>query len=342
MQIVSHTTLRELICQIFEKSGAPPDQAKIVSDHLVDANLAGHDSHGVIRAVGYSRGMGAVTPTSKYEVVKETPVTTIIDAHGGLGIVAGLKAMELAIEKARTHTFGAVGIHHAGHKGRIGDFPPRAAKEGMVGIALLNGGGRLMSPFGGTERRLPPNPISVSFPRKNGEPIMLDITMSVVAGGKIDIKRAREQKIPEGWLIDTEGQPIFDPNRMGEAAILPLGGFQFGHKGFGLGFIVDALAGGLTWAGCSRQSPTRGANGFLAIAIKIEDFIAPEEFEQEVEYLIEWVKSSKKLPGVEEIYVPGEVEQVHQEKRKKEGIPIEEPTWNQIVKRAQELDISVP
>jgi len=336
MPIVSHTTLRELICQIYEKSGAPPDEAKIVADHLVDASLSGHDSHGVMRARWYTWG------DAKYEVVKETPVTSIIDARGGVGIVTALRAMELAIEKARHHTFGAVGVYGSSHKGRIGDFPPRAAKEGMVGIALLNGGGRLMPPFGGTERRLPPNPISVSFPRKNGEPIMLDITMSVVAGGKIDVKRVRNEEIPEGWLIDNEGKPVFDPNRMGEAAILPLGGFQFGHKGFGLGFIVDVLAGGLTWAGCSRQSPTRGANGFLAIAIKIEDFIDLEEFEQEVEYLVEWVKSSKKLPGVEEIYVPGEVEQLHRAKRLKEGIPVEEPTWNEIVKRAQELGVPVP
>jgi len=277
---------------------------------------------------------------AKYEIVKETPVTAVIDAHGAVGIVAGFRAMELAIEKARHHTFGAVGIYHSSHKGRIGDFPPLAAKEGMVGIALLNGGGRLMSPFGGTERRLPPNPISVSFPRKNGEPIMLDITMSVVAGGKIDVKRVNKEKMPEGWMIDSEGKPVFDPNLRSEAAILPLGGFQFGHKGFGLGFIVDALAGGLTWAGCSRQNPTRGANGFLAIAIKIEDFIDLEEFEQEVEYLIEWVKSSKKLPGVEEIYVPGEVEQVNREKRLKEGIPVPDEVWEDIVKWAKGAGVS--
>ena len=336
MPIVSHTTLRELICQTYEKSGAPPDEAQIVADHLVDASLAGHDSHGVMRARWYTWG------DAEYEIVKETPVNAIIDASGAVGIVSGFRAMELAIEKARGHTFGAVGIYGSGHKGRIGDFPPRAAKEGMVGIAFLNGGGRLMSPFGGTERRLPPNPLAVSFPRKNGEPIMLDITMSVVAGGKIDVKRVNKEKMPEGWMIDSEGEPVFDPNLRGEAAILPLGGFQFGHKGFGLGFIVDALAGGLTWAGCSRQNPTRGANGFLAIAIKIEDFIDLEEFEQEVEYLIEWVKSSKKLPGVEEIYVPGEVEQVNREKRLQEGIPIPDEVWNDIVKWAQGFGVPMP
>jgi len=275
-----------------------------------------------------------LSPQNRDEIVKETPVTAIIDAHGGVGIVAALKAMELAVKKAHSHTFGAVGVHHLGHAGRIGDYPPRAAKEGMIGIALLNGGGRLTAPFGGTEIRLPPNPLSVSLPGKVGEPILLDMTMSVVAGGKVDVKKVKNEKLPEGWLIDDEGKPVLDANKLGEAAILPLGGFQFGHKGFGLGFIIDALAGGLTWAGCSRERPTRGAN--------IEDFIPIEEFKQEVEYLVEWVKSSKKLPGIEEIYVPGEVEQLHKEKRLKEGIPIEEPVWNEIVEKAQKLNVPIP
>ncbi|MCS6858884.1 MAG: Ldh family oxidoreductase [Abditibacteriales bacterium] len=347
MPVVNHTELLSLTRQMFEKAGASPEEAAVVAEHLVEANLVGHDSHGVIRAVGYARGMQkSFVPASAHEVVKETPATAVINAHGGLGIVAARRAMDLAIEKAKRCTFGAVGVHRCTHTGRIGAYPPRAAAQGMIGIALLNGGGRFTAPFGGTEGRLPPNPIAVSIPRKNGEPVMLDITTSVVAGGKIELKRARGEPLPEGWMIDAEGNYVTDPHRRwgrssDPAAVLPLGGFQFGHKGYGLGFIVDCLAGGLTWAGCSQEPPTRGGSGFLALAIKIEDFIPLDEYLQEVEALIAFVKSSRTLPGVEEILIPGELEQRTRAQREREGIFIEEETWNALMATARELGVHV-
>ena len=344
MPVVSHTVLSDLINATFVKAGAPPDEARIVTDHLIESSLMGHDSHGVLRAPGYARGMQkGVSPASNYEVVKETPATRVINAKGGLGIVSSYKAMEGAVEKARTRTFGAVGVHRCGHCGRLGAFPVIAARAGMIGLCFLNGGARFTAPFGGTSRRLPPNPLSVAFPRKDGEPVMLDITTSVVAGGKIQVKQAREERLPEGWMIDAEGNAVDDPNRfMKDAAVLPLGGFQFGHKGFGLGMVMEALAGGLTWAGCSREQPTRGASGFLAMAIHIEDFIDLTEFEQEIEHLVAWVKSSARLPGVSEIFVPGDVEQRAREKRMREGIYVEEKTWGELVTVARELGVDVP
>ena len=345
MSIIHHDELRKCVCQIFERSGTPTDEAKIVSDHLVEANLAGHDSHGVIRATGYARGMQkGVTPKEKHEVVKESPTIGIIDAHGGLGIVAALAAMEMAIEKARSHTFGFVGTYNMGHVGRLGDYPPRAAMEGMIGIALLNGVGRFVHPFGGTERRIPPNPLSIAVPRQNEVPALLDITTSVVAGGKFDVKRARKQNLPEGWLVDSEGEPVTDAQRVRDdqtTAVPPLGGAQFGHKGFGLAFMVDAIAGGLTRAGCSKAPPNIGGNGFLAIVIKIDDFIPLDTYTQEIEGLVEWVKSSAKSPGVQEIYIPGEVEQRNRERMLRDGIFIEDTTWNEIAEMARSLDIDV-
>lgn len=347
MPILRHDDLQRMIYEMFVKSGAPGEEAKIISDHLIEASLVGHDSHGVIRARGYALGMQrGVNPSTNYKVVKETPATAVIDAQGGLGIVAAQKAIDMAIQKAKICTFGAVGMHHVTHTGRIGAFPVRAAKEGLIGICLLNGGGQLMAPFGGTARRLPPNPLSVAIPRQEAEPIMLDMTTSVVAGGKVELKMARGEKLPEGWMIDKEGKAVTDPTTIwrnrDDSAILPLGGLQFGHKGFGLGIVVDVLAGALSWAGCSQQKPTRGANGFLAIAIKIEDFIPLAEFVREVEALVDWVKSSPKLPGVSEIYVPGEIEQVTKQKRLKEGIYIEEITWKGLVEVAESLGVVVP
>jgi uncharacterized oxidoreductase len=348
MTVINYEALQTMVTQMFEKAGAPPEEAAMVAHHLVEANLMGHDSHGVIRTVGYVRGMQkGVRPASAHEIVKETPATAVINARGGLGIVAAQKAMDMAIEKARRCTFGAVGIHRCTHTGRIGAYPPRAAAQGMIGLALLNGGARFTAPFGGTEGRLPPNPMAAAIPRKNAEPIMLDMTTSVVAGGKIEVKRARGEALPEGWMIDREGNAVTDAHRPwgrsdDPAAVLPLGGFQFGHKGYGLGFIVDCLAGGLTWAGCSQEPPTRGGSGFLVVAIKIEDFIALDEYTQEVERLVDFVKSSRTLPGVKEILVPGELEQRTMEQRKREGIFIEDETWNVMVETARELGVAIP
>jgi uncharacterized oxidoreductase len=346
MPTIHHDVLRNYVCRIFERAGTPLNESRIVSDHLVDANLSGHDSHGVIRAAGYARGMRkGVTPKAKHEVVKENHAMAIIDAHGGLGIVAALTAMEMAIEKARSNTFGLVGTYNMGHVGRLGDYPPRAAREGMIGIALLNGVGRFVHPFGGTERRIPPNPLSIAVPRQNSAPALLDITTSVVAGGKFDVKRARGEQLPEGWLIDSQGKPVTDPNRVRDdeaTAVPPLGGTQFGHKGFGLAFMVDALAGGLTRAGCSKAPPNTGGNGFLAMAIKIDDFIPLDTYTQEIEGLVEWVKSSAKAPGVQEIHIPGEIEQLNRERMIKEGIYIEDASWRDMAEIARSLDVDVP
>ena len=344
MAIISHTVLRQFSYQIFQNAGATEEDARIVADHLVDANLAGHDSHGVIRMPGYARGVkdGGIKPSTSYEIVKETPTTAVIDGKGSFGIALTLKVTEMAIEKARNYTFGAIGIHRCSHIGRLGDYPPRIAKHGMAGFVLLNGGGRFTAPFGGTGRRLPPNPLAFSAPIDDEKCIMLDMTTSVVAGGKIDIKRARGQELPEGWVIDPDGKPMLDPNDFAKGAALPLGGLQFGHKGYGLAMMIDVLAGGLSWAGCSCQSPTRGASGVLVMAINISSFIELNQFQQEVQGLIEWVKSSPKFPGFEEIYYPGEIEEVEREKREREGIYIEDETWHRITAIAEELGVPVP
>lgn len=333
MPLVNHEELRELTTERFERAGALPEEARIVADHLVDSNLCGHDSHGVVRVPGYVRYISrGVTPSSGYEIVRETPATAVIDAGGGLGAVAARRAMEMAMAKASERSFGAVGLHHCGHTGRLGDYPPRANEQGLIGACLLNGGGKFVAPFGGVEGRLPPNPFSVGIPRRGHPPILLDMTSSVVAGGKVDLKRIRGEQIPEGWMIDREGNWVshVDETWLQTAAVLPLGGLQFGHKGFGMGIVIDCLAGGLTRAGCSAEQITRGGSGFIAIAINIADFVEPDEFLDEVERLVEWTKSSRLYPGCNEILMPGEFEWRTREQRLQEGIPVDEPVWRRM------------
>ena len=185
MPIVSHDVLRKFVYDIYRGAGGTEEDARIVSDHVVDSNLAGHDSHGVINAPNYIGGMAGGPAADKMEIVRESGAATVINVNGALGMVAARKAMEMAVEKAESCTIGAVGLHRCGHAGRMGEYPPIAARAGMIGIVLLNGGGRFMHPHGGSSRRLPPNPIAISVPRQGGEPLLLDITLSVVAGGKL-------------------------------------------------------------------------------------------------------------------------------------------------------------
>ena len=210
-------------------------------------------------------------------------------------------------------------------------------------MVMLNGGTRFTAPFGGTGRRLPPNPIAISVPTLNGPAMMLDITTSVAAGGKVEVARARGKQLPEGWLVDAEGNTVTDPNPFmdGEVAMLPLGGAQ-GYKGYGLGLMIDAIAGGLSWAGCSTAQPTRGGSGWLALAIKIESFIDIDEYKREIQKLIDWVKSSPTMPGVDKIYLPGELEEEIRHKREAEGVYIEEKTWQTLVAAGNELRVPVP
>ena len=345
MPVVSPEDLRALGYEIFENAGLPSDQAMIVADHLVDANLTGHDSHGIIRMPGYARSInsGDIKPAGNHKVVRESPASLTIDANGGIGIVVANQAMQMAVDRAREFTLGAVAVHRSSHIGRLGDFPPRAAEQDCIGELLLNGGGRFTAPFGGTARRLPPNPISISVPTLNGPPMMLDVTTSMVAGGKIDVYLARNESLPQGWLIDGEGNEVTDPQafRDGKAAMRPLGG-PVGHKGYGLGMMIDAIAGGLSWAGCSAEKPTRGGSGYLALAIRIDRFIDLDEFKKEIQILIDWVRSSPTLPGVEKVYLPGEIEDQTRRQRERDGIFVEDSTWEDILEVSAELGVAVP
>ena len=345
MPLIQHTPLRVLSQALYEAVGVPSDQAKIVTDHLVDANLFGHDSHGSIRTPGYLKSIqkGSIKPVSKLNIIRESSTTAVIDAENTLGIVVAHKAMKMAVDKAREHSLGAVAVHQASHIGRLGDYPPIAAEHGCIGLLILNGGARFTAPFGGTARRLPPNPIAVSVPTPNGKPLMLDITTSMAAGGKVDVFRARGQKLPEGWLINEKGEVVTDPNafRDSNVAMLPLGG-PMGHKGYGLAVMIDAIAGGLSWAGCSADQPTRGGSGFLAIAIRIDAFIDLDEYLKEIGKLCDWIKSSPTAPGVNRIYLPGEIEWEKRAEREAEGIFIEDETWSNLCEAAKELNVEMP
>ena len=346
MPIVREEVLRPLAFDIFAAAGIPEEDARIVADHLVDSHLAGHDSHGTWFLPGYARQMrDRYVRWEEREVVRDTPCLTVIDGRGANGIVAVTRAVDLAVEKARAATFGFVGLNSVTHIGRLGDYPPRIAEQGMIGMVWLNGGGLFMAPYGSADRRLRPEPIAFSAPRRDGAPFMLDMTMSVVAGGKIEQKIVRGEPLPDGWVIDRDGGYVSDAGLYhGDAennAVLPLGGLQFGHKGHGLAMMVEMLVGPLSHAGCTKQDGG-GGQGVMVLAIDIRAFTTLDDYVEEVEALAAWVRSARPLPGFPQVCAPGEIEEETRARRRAEGFEIPDATWREIAAVAGELGVEMP
>ncbi len=352
MPIVQHGVLRSLSSDIFKAAGVPEEDARIVSDHLVNSDLCGHESHGVWRIPRYVGDIKKrYVKWEEHEVLRETRSIAVIDGRGANGIVAVTRVRDIAVEKARASTIGVVGLHHVTHIGRLGDYPPRIAEQGMVGMVWTNVGGVFVAPFGSADRRLGPNPMAFAVPRRDGPPFMLDMSLSVVAGGKVRQKQVRNEPIPEGWLVDqqgryaTEGREFDNP----EVGVLPLGGLQFGHKGHGLAMMIEMIVGPLSLAGCTigmgaaqGWGAGRDAGGIMVLAIDIESFTDLDTYAEQVEGFVQWVKSARPLPGVKEVYAPGEIEEETRQRRLTEGIDIPEPTWAAIGAVAGELSVRMP
>ena len=207
-------------------------------DHLVESNLFGHDSHGAIRFYEYARAVreGRFQPRAVPVVVEEYPCLAVVDAKGAMGQVGATFAAKLASEKARIHGVGCVALRNTSHIGRAGAYPLMAAREGLIGLIFVNAGhlGYQIAPFGGIDGRLSTNPIAFAAPRREAEPILVDLTTSVVAEGKVRVAINSGHQVPEGWLIDSEGNPTVDPGDFSAdppGAILPMGGVV-AHKGF--------------------------------------------------------------------------------------------------------------
>ena len=347
MPVFSPDQLRKTTADVFAAFDVPADEAELVAKFLVKSNLMGHDSHGVIRLPQYVKDIksGNIVPGAEVEVVSESPSHAVLNGNWGFGYTLAVKAMDIAIDKATDCGMSAVGMHQCNHIGRLGGYPAMAAERGMISMLTVNAHGAAAStvPWGGTARRLPTNPICYALPCGEDWPLLLDMTTSVMAEGKVRVKKNRGEPTPEGWLIDSDGNPTTDPNKYYDSprgAFLPLGGIV-GHKGFGLGMVVDILSGVLTGAGTTRENVTRIGNGVFMTVIDIKRFVELDEFKRQVDEFIAYVKSSPTMPGVDEILVPGEVEAKEEAKRLRDGIFVEDETWGQIVELAGEKGLKL-
>ena len=242
------------------------DEARVVAELLVEANLVGHDSHGVIRIPQYLGQVeaGDIVPDAAVEVAHEAPTLAVLDAHWGFGQVAMSRGVDMGLEKAQATGMAAISVRQANHVGRLGSYVERIAEETAIALMFVNGAPVCrMAPWGGREARHGTNPIAMAFPSRSGPPVVLDMTTSAVAEGKVRVQRNRGAEVPDGWLLDAEGQPTNDPNTLyadPPGTILPLGG-SLGHKGYGLNVASRVVGRCVGWGWVHRPGsalPQRG------------------------------------------------------------------------------------
>lgn len=345
MPTLDPAQLTTFASEIFVKSQIPAEVARPVAESLVLANLCGHDSHGVIRIIEYTDWVkrGWIDPAGKLEVVQERPCILQCDGHYGFGQVVGRDAIQRGIEKAKQEGACIVSLRRAGHLGRIGEYMEMAADAGLASFGMTNthGGGILVAPHGGCERRLSANPVAGGAPRTDGDNLVMDISTCTIAEGKIKVARNKGEHLSPGLFVNSQGQPATDPEEYyadPPGAILPMSG----HKGFALSMFCEVFAGALTGAGCSKASVTRVNNAFMAFLLDPAAFCGEEFFTTEVDGLGRFVKSSRLLAGFDEILLPGEPEGRSKAKRESTGIAIDDTTWKKICNVAEQFGAAIP
>ncbi len=322
--VVQREELLNLARKIFIAKGVPESEANLVADVLVEANLRGHGSHGVIRIPKWVSGLeaGAINPVAKVETVRETQASALLDGGRALGPVIGGQASDMAIHKATSVGIGIVVVRKASHIGMLGYYTEYMSRQGVIGICMTNTESG-MAPFGTADKILGTNPLSIGVPARD-HPMILDMSTSVVARGKIVVALENGEKIPLGWALNKDGDPTTDPRDALEGVLLPLGGM----KGSGLAIMVDILTGALAGQAVGKDvrgtfdMQHAGTKGDMFMAIKLSAFIDPERFLNTVESLKNQIKSAKKAKGVDQILLTGEYEYLMRKKRCKEGIPI--------------------
>jgi len=323
--------LKTIAARLLEGAGASDHEAAIVAGHCVDANLAGHDSHGIMQIPTYIDrvNQGHIVPGTELEIIKDTPTTTVVNGNWGFGYVVSERAMQTTIDKARQSNVAATTVFQQSHVGRVTDYPLMAARAGMIGIMTADSGrtSKSVVPFGGREPRLGTNPICIAMPSDREGPIFIDGATSAVAAGKVAVAVARQQPIPEGWVVDPDGNPTTDPADLGRGgALLPLGGPE-GHKGYGLSVMVEIFSGILTGLGYGSDTSERHNDGCFMAVFNVEAFRPLAEFKREVADFAAYLKSSQPAEGFTEVYYPGEPEHLRTQKLLAEGIYVEDSTW---------------
>lgn len=338
-------SLERAAFEIFKASGSPEAEARLIASRLLKSNLAGHDSHGVIRIPFYMRLLrdGIIKAGAEVEIVKDNGATVLVDGHWGYGQSAMEQTSHIAIERAQEHGISAVGVTHLLHIGRLADYAITAANAGLIGIVSTSAGGvgQKVTPFGGIAARIATNPFAAAFPGGAYAPVVFDMATSTVAEGKVQVMRDGKLEAPENILIDKEGNPTRNPLDLYEGgAILPVGGAK-GYKGYLMAFMVEVLAGLLTGGGfVGKEEDPAFNNCTFMICIDVESFRPLDTFKGEIDRLIDYLKATPARPG-EGVLYPGEVEARKEEERRRTGIPLADTTVKNLQQEMDTLGIPI-
>lgn len=339
--MLSSEDLHGICMALLGAVGTPDDLAAAVAGGLHGANLAGHDSHGLVRLPMYVRDArdGKIHPATRAEVVRRRGATACVSARRGWGQPAARLAAQTAAEIAGEQGVGAVILQDSPHVGRMADYVELIAARGQLGMTVTNARPNV-APFGGRARRLGTDPIAFAIPRAGGRPpIVVDFATSVRAEGKVRVARAAGRTVPAGTLIDAEGRPSVNPeDYYNGGALLP----AEGHKGYALAVAIEGLGGILSGMGPAMLPAYGDGNGMFVMALEIEAFISVEQYMGQVEEMAQALESTPTAPGIEQVLLPGQPELLSAERRRREGIPIAEATMAELRELADELGATLP
>ncbi len=346
---VSAATLRTQIAAIVAGTGSQPGEAAQVADNLVLANLSGHDSHGVGMVPRYvdAAAEGGLQPNAQARITLDTGTLLGVDGQRGYGQVVGVQAMELAIARARQHGSCILSLAHAHHLGRIGHFAEMATAAGLVSMHFVNVLSRpVVAPWGGGDGRFGTNPCCIGVPLAGAEPFILDYATSRVAQGKMRVAHNKGERVPDGYLIDERGAPTNDPG----VVVVPQPGGLFGalmtfgeHKGYGMAVACELLGGALTGSGTwHRPADTARSvyNGMLTVLIDPARLGTQEAFAQEARAFVDWLRQSPPGQGFDAVQIAGEPERRARAARERDGIVIDDATWDEIVAAGRKVGVA--
>jgi len=309
---MSAAALTEFGSRVLQSLGVPAPDATLVADSLVVAEQWGHPSHGMLRLPWYVERLraGTITPVTELTVLEDRGALVSTDGNSGVGQVITERIMRLAVDRAKIHGIGAVGVRNSNHFGTAAYFTRRAVAQGCAAILTTNGS-PAMAPWGGMDKAVGANPWSFAAPDGSGDAAVVDIANTGVARGKIYAAEEKGVEIPSGWALDKNGNPTTNPSAaLDDGLVLPMAG----HKGYAISFMMDVFSGVLTGSSFGKgvagpwQPTSHSGAGHLAIAIDISAFQPLADFDSRMQDLISEVKSSRTIPGVDDIFYPGEIE----------------------------------
>ena len=339
--------LRRLTATILARGGSEPAEADLVAAHLVDANLAGHDSHGVGLIPHYVRHLkeGLVVPNTSVKVLKDEGAFLMFDGQRGFGRRVAGEAMTAAIERARETGVVVVTLANSHHVGRVGAYGELASAAGLVSLHFVNVVDHtgLVAPFRGSDSRFSTNPVCIGMPGTATQPpLLLDMATSTVAMGKVAVAKRAGKRLPAGNLIDAQGAPTDDPEvmfREPRGSLLPFGA----HKGYALAVLTELLAGAMSGGGTIQpENPRRGGivNNMFSIVVDPDRLAGVDWMRREIDGFVGYVKASPPADAAKPVLVPGDPERLAREERGRAGVPLDAATWDAIVTAGEAMGVT--